>query len=168
MRGRSLIFGAAFALLAIMPASAGYVFFHRPVGDWSVLCWSDLSTKARTCRLSAPRPKLSYSLAPNVIEVREWAPGAFQVIVTVRDRTMEGLPLSLRIDGLGIHETAVRDGMAWWSGEEAARIILEMQRGRKAIYRVQTIPDGMPRDVRISFDIYRGVIRSHGLLEERK
>jgi hypothetical protein len=157
-------------------ARANFILFNSTVGDWSVLCWRKLLEDKKSCRLSAPLPSLDAGFAPNVIEVREWAPGRFQVIVTVRDRVMPGLPLSLRIDRLAIHETAIReDGVAWWNGEDAAEIILEMQAGRSVLYRVQTRPDGMPRDMRISlvpfkraFEIYRGVLRSHaGMVDPR-
>ena len=75
---------------------------------------------------------------------------------------------SLRIDRLALHETTIRaDGKVWWSAD-AAEINLEMQAGRKIIYRVQTLPDGMPHNMRLSlapfkraFEIYRGVMRSH-------
>lgn len=151
------------------PALADFILFHSAVSDWSVTCWRTLLEGKRSCRLSAPKAALGASFAPNVIEVREWVSGRFQVIVTVRDRVMPGLPLSLRVDGLAMHETTIRaDGKAWWSDDEAAEIILEMQAGRKIIYRVQTLPDGMPRDMRLSlipfkraFEIYRGVMRSH-------
>ena len=87
----------------------------------------------------------------------------------MRDRVVLGLPLSLRIDRLALHEPTIRaDGKVWWSDDDAAEINLEMQAGRKIIYRVQTLPDGMPRDMRLSlvpfkraFEIYRGVMRSH-------
>lgn len=152
------------------PARADFILFHNAVGDWSVTCSrSLLEEEKRTCRFSAPRASLGAQFAPNVIEIREWASGRFQVIVSVRDHVMPGIPLTLRVDNQDMHETRIRaDGMAWWSDDEAAKIILEMQAGRRLVYRVQTLPDGMPRDMRVSlipfkraFEIYRGVLRSH-------
>ncbi len=153
----------------VVPARADFILFHNAVGDWSVTCWRALLDDMRSCRLSAPKAALGAAFAPNVIEIREWASSRFQVIVTVRDRVMPGLPLSLRIDRLALHETTIRaDGKVWWSDDDAAEINLEMQAGRKIIYRVQTLPDGMPRNMRLSlvpfkraFEIYRGVMRSH-------
>ena len=169
-RIRRLILGAVLILGIIAPAAGGYVFFHRELGDWAVLCWRDIHSQKQFCRLSAPRPSLSYRLAPNVIEIREWKPDAFQVVVMVRDRVDAELPLSLRIDRQPIHEIPVRESMAWWSGATAERIIAEMRAGRKLIIRVQTFPDGMPRDVKISlagfgpaFDAYRGALRIHNI-----
>ncbi|NQU71565.1 MAG: hypothetical protein HQ514_13510 [Rhodospirillales bacterium] len=162
------------ALVLSGPARAQFILFHNAVGDWSVTCWRDLVGEERSCRVSAPKAALGAQFAPNVIEVREWSSGRFQVIVSVRDRVMPGMPLTLRVDGLALHETTIRaDGKAWWSDEEAAKIILEMQAGRKVVYRVQTLPDGMPRDMRVSlvpfkraFQIYRSVLRSHaGLVD---
>jgi hypothetical protein len=96
------------------PALADFILFHSAVSDWSVTCWRTLLEGKRSCRLSAPKAALGASFAPNVIEVREWVSGRFQVIVTVRDRVMPGLPLSLRVDGLAMHETTIRaDGKAW-------------------------------------------------------
>lgn len=173
---RRLIVGAVLAWAVSTAALADYVLFHSPVGDWTVLCWRDLASEQRYCRLSAPRASLGYRVAPNVIEVREWAPDAFQVIVTVRDRVVPDAPLTLRVDRQPIHETPIHEnGMAWWSGDEAKRILAEMRAGKKLTYRVETAPDGMPRDVRVSlvpfahaFDTYRGVIRSHGVLKQAK
>ena len=68
---RGLILGAVIALGLVAPAAAGFVFFHREVGDWAVVCWRDIHSQKRFCRLSAPRPSLAYRLAPNVIEIRE-------------------------------------------------------------------------------------------------
>lgn len=156
-------------LAASIPARADFILFHNAVGDWSVTCWRTLLDEKKSCRLSAPRAALGVRFAPNVIQIREWSSGRFQVIVSVRDHVMPGLPLTLRVDGLALHETSIRaDGQAWWSDDDAAEIILEMQAGRKITYRVQTLPDGMPRDMRVSlvpfkraFEIYRGVMRSH-------
>lgn len=152
-------------------AVSGYVFFHSTVGEWLVICWRELGKEQKYCRLSAPPPSLDYRLAPNVIEVREHAPGAFQVIVTVRDRPAPGMPLFLRVDARPLHESPIEKGLAWWSGDEALKIILEMRAGSRLVYRVQTAPDGMPRDMRIplgtfseAFDIYRRTLREHGLL----
>jgi hypothetical protein len=170
---RSLIIGALLAVAVSADALANYVFFFRPVGDWEIVCSRHIQTNERGCRLSAPRPSFSYRLAPNVIEVREWAPDRFQVIITVRDRVVKDFPLSLRVDNLEIHETPVKNGLAWWSDEEARTIILQMVAGMKVAYRTQTDPDGLPHDMRVSvatfrraLQIYRGVIRSHGLLKD--
>lgn len=166
---KRIIAGMLLAIALSLPARADFILFHNSVGDWSVTCWRTLLGEKKSCRLRAPRAALGVAFAPNVIEVREWASGRFQVIITVRDRVMPGLPLTLRIDRLALHETTIRaDGKAWWSDDAAAKIILEMQAGRRIIYRVQTRPDGMPRDMRVSlvpfkraFEIYRGVLRSH-------
>jgi hypothetical protein len=172
--GLAFMLALALSLTLSGPARAQFILFHNAVGDWSVTCWRALVGEERSCRVSAPRAALGAQFAPNVIEVREWSSGRFQVIVSVRDRVMPGMPLTLRVDGLALHETTIRaDGLAWWSDDEAAEIILEMQAGRKVVYRVQTLPDGMPRDMRVSlvpfkraFQIYRSVIRSHaGLVD---
>ncbi len=120
-------------LASSVPARADFILFHTAVGDWSVTCWRTLLDGRKSCRLSAPRAALGAQFAPNVIEVREWSSGRFQVIVSVRDRVMPGLPLTLRIDGLALHETSIRaDSQAWWSDDDAAEIILEMQTGKKS------------------------------------
>lgn len=154
-------------LAASIPARADFILFHNAVGDWSVTCWRALLGGKKSCRFSAPRAALGAKFAPNVIEIHEWSSGRFQVIVSVRDR---GMPLTLRVDGLALHETSIwADGKAWWSDDDAAEIILEMQAGKKVTYRVQTLPDGMSRDMRVSLvpfrralEIYRSVLRSHG------
>jgi hypothetical protein len=152
-------------------AAAGWVFFHQQFGDWTVLCWRDLGTNANTCTLSAPPPSLSGTAPPNVIQVHEYAPGAFQVAINIRDIVKPNLPAYLRIDEQSIHEAPVRDGLARWYGDEALEILVEMGAGKRMVYRVQTAPDGLPRDIHVALANfrdalarYREVIRSHGLL----
>lgn len=152
-------------------AAAGWVFFHQQFGDWTVLCWRDLGTNANTCTLSAPPPSMSGAAALNVVQVHEYAPGAFQVAINIRDIVKPNLPAYLRVDEQTIHEAPVRDGLARWYGDEALKILAEMGGGRRMVYRVQTAPDGLPRDVQVGLANfrdavarYREVIRSHGLL----
>ena len=90
-------------LAASIPARADFILFHNAVGDWSVTCWRTLLDGKKSCRLSAPKATLGAQFAPNVIEIREWRSGRFQVIVSVRDHVMPGLPLTLRVDGLALH-----------------------------------------------------------------
>lgn len=161
-------------LAAAGDAAAGWVFFHQQFGDWTVLCWRDLATNSNTCTLSAPPPSMAGSAAPNVIQVHEYAPDAFQVAINVRDIVQPNLPAYLRVDQQPIHETPVRDGLARWYGDEGLTILAQMAAGARMVYRVQTAPDGMPRDMNVSLAHfrdalarYREVIRSHGLLSAR-
>lgn len=169
MRIAILSIGMLLALAA--GAAAGWVFFYQQFGDWTVLCWRDLGTNANTCTLSAPPATMSGVAPPNVIQVHEYAPGAFQVAITIRDITKPDLPAYLRVDEQPIREASVRDGLARWYGDEAMEILVGMGAGKRLVYRVQTAPDGLPRDVHVGLDRfrdalarYREVIRSHGLL----
>jgi hypothetical protein len=164
-----LIFGTVLALST--NAVAGWVFYYQQFGDWTVLCWRDLGTNSNTCTLSAPPATMGGSAPPNVIQVHEYAPGAFQVAITIRDIVKPNLPAYLRVDEQPIREAAVRDGLARWYGNEALEVLAWMSAGKRLVYRVQTAPDGLPRDVHVGLDQfrdalarYREVIRSHGLL----
>jgi hypothetical protein len=106
-----------------------------------------------------------------VIQVHEYAPGVFQVAINIRDIVKPNLPAYLRVDERTIHEASVRDGLARWYGEEGLAVLTEMSSGSRLVYRVQTAPDGLPRDIHVALAgfrdalaRYREVIRSHGLL----
>lgn len=172
MRIVTLAFGTLLAIAG--PAAAGWVFFHQQHGDWTVLCWRDLGTNANTCTLTAPPPSLGSGPPPNIVQVHEYAPNAFQIAITVRDIVKPALPAYLRIDDQTIHEAPVQNGLVRWYGDEAMGILLEMGAGKRLVYRVQTAPDGLPRDIHVGLDKfrdalarYREVIRSHGLLSAK-
>lgn len=172
---RRLLLSAAIALGLSGPAAAGFVFFYQALGDWTVLCWRGVFETGRACTLSAPPASLAYRKAPNVLQVDEYAPDAFQVAITVRDQAQPGLPLVLRVDGFRPHETGVEGSLARWFGDEAREILVEMRAGKAMIYRVQTAPDGLPSDTRVSLatfpralEIYRRVIRAHNMLKPAK
>lgn len=159
--------------LAMLPgaAQATYVFFHKQFGAWTVLCWDDKVARNRQCSLYAPRASLTYRSPPNVVQIHEYAPNTFQVVIMLRDRPMPDLPAFVRIDALKVHETAVEPGLARWIGSEAEAIIQEMRKGRRITARIQTLPDGLPRDSRISLEgfddalaTYRRTIRAQGIL----
>ena len=162
---------ACCAVAAAVPAAAAYVFYHKQFGAWTILCWDDRVAGRRQCSLYAPRASLSYSSPPNVLQVHEYAPNTFQVVIMLRDRPMPDMPAFVRIDGHAVHETGIKRGLARWIGAEAERIIQEMRSGRRMTARIQTLPDGMPRDVRISLEgfddalaTYRRTIRAQGIL----
>lgn len=170
--------GALALALAVTAAAsysaAGYVFFHRTVGEWEVLCAGADRTSRRTCRLSAPPAKIADKAPQNVMVVSEPAADAFEVTLQIRDLVKSGLPAFLRIDGFQTHEALIRDGRAVWRGAAALRIVSEMRAGRSAVFRIQTMPDGMPRDTRVSLigfrdalADYRTAVRTHGLLTAR-
>lgn len=159
---------------AVLPgaAEASYVFFHKQLGAWTILCWDDRVSGTKQCSLYAPRASLTYRSPPNVLQIHEYAPNTFQVVIMLRDRPMPDLPAFVRIDGFKVHETAVEPGLARRTGSEAAAIIGEMRKGRRITARIQTIPDGLPRDTRISLEgfddalaTYRRTIRAQGILK---
>ena len=78
---------AAFLVLAGVSgaAIAGYVLFYQHPGDWTVLCWREMSTQIKSCRLSAPSATLYTTKRQNVLEIRETAPDVFAVTIEVRD-----------------------------------------------------------------------------------
>lgn len=163
------------AALAVTGYGAGgYVFFHKTVGDWVVLCSGASQSAKRTCLLSAPPPKLSTAAPQNLIVVSEPSTDTFEVALQIRDLAMAGLPAFIRAEGFKVHEAPVRDGRAVWHGQVALKIIAEMRTARSVVFRVQTMPDGMPRDTRVSLagfrqalSAYRNTIRAHGLLSAR-
>ena len=169
--------GLALALALVLGTKDGagsYVVFHKTVGDWEILCAGADPTSKRSCRLSAPPAKIADKKPQNVVVVSEPAPNSFSVELQIRDIVKAGLPAFLRIDGFQTHEAPVRNGRAVWRGQAALRIVSEMRAGRSAVFRIQTGPDGLPRDARISLlgfrealRDYRNALRAHGLLSAR-
>jgi hypothetical protein len=151
--------------------AGGFVLFHKTFGDWVVLCWREMAGSKKTCTLSAPRPSLAYKIPPNVVQVHEYRADAFQIAISIRDRADPELPASLRVDRFEFRTARIEQGLARWFGEEAVELLVQMRAGKRLAYRIQTAPDGLPRDMNVSLAgfaealaTYRQVIRGHGLL----
>ena len=151
--------------------AVGFVFFHQVRGDWAVLCWRDMVSQQKTCRLNAPPANMTLGTRRNELIVHEYAADTFQLAIEVRDPFDARFPLFLRIDQFAIHEAPIEAGIARWSGSAARGILAEMRVGRQILYRIHTAPEGMPRDTFISLEgfadslvTYRQEIRRHGLL----
>lgn len=162
-------------VLPVLPAAAGYVFYNKVVGEWTVTCWRPMSGGGKSCRLSAP-PELLAPLAPqNMILVTEVANDRYQVSLEIRDAVSAGLPAFVRVDGNQAHETGVSGGVAVWNGEEAVSILREMNAGQHMVFRIHTAPEGLPRDVHIAlgysfteaFTAYRQTLRAHEMIKAR-
>lgn len=153
-------------------AAGAYLFYRKTLGQWEIYCSAENPKAKKTCRLSGPPAQMASKSPQNVLVVQEVSPDAFKVVLEVRDLVMPDLPAFVRIDRYPVHEAPVARGQAVWSGEKALRIVSEMRAGKVAIFRVQTAPDGMPRDTRVSLKefrealhSYRTAIRQHGLLK---
>ncbi len=156
-------------------AAGGFVLYHKTFGDWSVLCWREMAGREKTCTLSAPRASLAYKTPPNVVQVHEYEPDAFQIVISIRDRVDPELPAYMRIDRFEFRTARIEGSLARWYGEEAVELLIQMRAGKRLAYRIQTAPDGLPRDMNVSLAgfsqalaTYREVIRSHGLLGPKR
>ena len=173
--GRAAILCILVVLGACTQAVAGgYVLYHKTFGDWSVTCWREMAGPKKSCTLSAPQPSLAYRTPPNVVQVHEYQPDAFQIVILIRDRPDPELPASLRVDRFEFRTARIERSYARWFGQEAVELLVQMRAGKRLAYRVQTAPDGLPRDMNVSLAgfsqalaAYRQVIRSHGLLGPR-
>ncbi len=156
-------------------AAGGFVLFHKTFGDWVGLCWREMAGTEKTCTLSAPRPSLAYQTPPNVVQVHEYEPDAFQIVISIRNPVDPELPASLRVDRFEFVTARVEGNVARWFGEEGVELLVERRAGARLAYRVQTAPDGLPRDTNVSLAgftqalaTYREVIRDHGLLAPKR
>jgi invasion protein IalB len=154
--------------------AGGFVLYHKTFGDWSVTCWREMAGTKKSCTLSAPQPSLAYRTPPNIVQVHEYQPDAFQIVILIRDRPDTELPASLRVDRFEFRTARIERGYARWFGQEAVELLVQMRAGKRLAYRVQTAPDGLPRDMNVSLAgfsqalaAYRQVIRSHGLLSPK-
>ena len=134
-----------------------------------------MAGQKKSCTLSAPRPSLAYKAPPNVVQVHEYEPDAFQIVISIRDRVAPELPAYLRVDRFEFRTARVEGSLARWYGEEAVELLIQMRAGKRLAYRIQTAPDGLPRDMNVSLAgftealaTYREVIRSHGLLGPKR
>lgn len=152
-------------------AAGAYLFYRKTLGQWEIYCSAENRNAKKTCRLSGPPAQMGTNTPQNVLVVQEASPDTYKVALEVRDLVMPDLPAFVRIDRYPVHEAPVARGTAVWSGEKALRIVSEMRAGKVVIFRVQTAPDGMPRDTRLSLKdfrealhAYRMAIREYGLL----
>jgi len=168
----ALIAVLAAAVLGTARPAGAWVFFYQTFSEWSVVCWrSHEGANDPRCSLSAPPD--SHALGTrNVLHVQEYAPDAFQVAIEVRDKPMPGIPVFLRIGQKAPREAGVRDGFAAWTGNQAALILGEMLAADRVVFRIQTAPEGMPRDAIVSLqgfgqalEVYRREVRRYGLLD---
>jgi hypothetical protein len=156
-------------------AAAGYVFYNKVVGEWTVTCWRPMSGDGKPCRLSAPLELLAPLTPQNMIVVTEVADDSYQVSLEIRDAVSAWLPAFVRVDGNQAHETGVAGGVAAWSGEQAVSILREMNEGQHLVFRIYTGPEGLPRDVHVAlgysfteaFTAYRQTLRAHKMIKAR-
>lgn len=153
-------------------AVSGYIFYNKTAGDWTVMCWRDVSGGNKACRMSAP-PELLAPMAPqNLITITEFKNDSYRVVIEVRDRVIPGLPAFVRIDDNQAHEAPITNGLVVWEGEGAVTILKQMHAGRNMVFRVHTAPEGLPRDIHVAlgppfaeaFTAYRQTLRAHGLI----
>lgn len=173
-KGLVLLLVGAVGLAASGYASA-YMFYRKTLGEWEVYCSAENEKAQKSCRLAGPPAKMGNKTPQNVLAVAEIAPDSYTITLEVRDLVMPDLPAFLRIDRYRVHEAPVKGGKAEWRDEKALQIVSEMRSGKIIVYRVQTAPDGMPRDTRVSLKqfrealrAYRVALRGHGLLKKGK
>lgn len=158
-------------LFAAGPAEAAYVLYSSEHGDWRVLCWRDHDTAPTHCSLTAPQQRLAGAANQSILLIDEYAPQSYQAAIVLRERTMPDLPVYIRIDAHPVHQTLPQDGFARWYGETALAILTQMLSGQILVFRLQTYPEGLPQDVRVSLAgfeaallAYRQALRTFGLL----
>ncbi|MCP5368661.1 MAG: hypothetical protein H6907_15755 [Hyphomicrobiales bacterium] len=171
---------AALLLAALAPAArAGYVFYYRVFGTWTVTCWQDEPTGRKDCNLTAPPADLSTGGGRSKVAVWETAPGAFALSVQLRGVAIGSQQVLLTVDGgAGGSEgqTAATDhaGLAGWDGAAALALVGAMRGGQALVLREQpgaghpvrqeTIPlDGFAQ----ALDVYRLKVRGEGIIQEK-
>jgi hypothetical protein len=161
----------ALALVLAAAPAGGWTFYYHLFGDWRLVCWRSAadSVDAR-CDLSAPPDEIAAGTR-NVLHVAEPAPDTFRVWIEIRDRPEPGVPAFVRIGAFPVHQAMPADGIAAWQGLEALRMVGEMRAAPKLVFRVETAPDGLPRDTpvtlapfRNALAAYREAIRRNGIL----
>lgn len=147
----SLGWGAA----DLAAAPAGYVYYFRTFGQWTVICGRDNAGGGETgnCTLSAPPPEIHG--ADSQIEIGQGPSGQPAVTMRVRGTLMPDSPFYLRVDAREPHQTIPnRFGEGGWSGAEAQRIIDELKAGEQVVVRWFVGPPPSPRDEMLSLSSF--------------
>ena len=135
-------------LLAVEPRAATdvtYATYMRIYGDWTVLCGLDEPTGKRVCDLKAPPPRLG--VTPSEIAIAIEGTGETVISIRVGHPISPGSPVFLRVDTNPPHQAEpTRTGEAEWRGEEAVRILAELEGGRGSVLRSFVGTPAQPRD----------------------
>ena len=151
----------------------GEIFFYRQYGQWAVLCRKDLAEERVLCELVFPPPAMGSALSP--ITISEPAADDFRITLDIRQNDVPDQPVFLRVDDYPLHEAVPARHRIVWQGNEARAILGEMSHGQLLLVRIQTLPDGLPYDMRIpltrfaqALAAYRGQIRLLKLIAPRQ
>lgn len=163
---RSAATGLLLTIELLVPAAgaatdATYATYMRIYGDWTVLCGLDETTGRRNCDLKAPPQRLGVTPSEIVIAIEE----SGETVVSVRagHPISPGSPVFLRVDTNPPHQAEpTRTGEAAWRGEDAARILAELEGGRGLILRSFVGTPAQPRDEWYSLALF-----SQALLDYR-
>ena len=148
--GGVLAAAIVFAVLgAAWPADADapHVLYHHVFGEWSVTCWEDILTKARSCSLGAPVPTLEQTARRSVIQIEESGDGTLKLSVVVRGAQALIIDVVLRIDGAAAHSGRADDaGRAVWTGTDARSIVGRLREGKSLTLRTRGPETDKARD----------------------
>jgi len=156
------------------PAEAGYVFYFRVFGAWTVTCWQNEPTGHKDCNLTAPQADLSAAGDKSKVAVFETAPGAFAISVQLRGVATGAQKIHLAVDGGTAREaTSDRAGLAGWDGAAAAKMVAAMRAGKTLTLRSQAGADQPAREEAVpldgfaqALDVYRLKLRGEGVLKD--
>ncbi len=170
--GALVLLTLAAGLFAPPGARASYILYFHTFGDWSVICWTDETSRRNGCSLTGPPPAIDSAGPHSQVTVAEQAAGEFTVTLRVRGAIQQGQPTFLRVDGNPVHQAAPdRLGGARWSGPEAAKIIDELKAGTWMVVRSFAAGSGAARDEFLSLGgfgdaltAYRDNLRTFGIL----
>jgi len=141
--------GAACALLALFPASAGavaYILYYHTFGDWAVVCWRGMVEGEKSCFIDGP--PIEFNMNPFTSSIRiEPAGNAVQLTVSARSGTRTGTKVRLVVDGRTVKEGASnRIDHLDVTGSEAAAVIEDFRKGKVLLIELPAIK----RRVRLS------------------
>ena len=106
--------------------AAGFVIFHQVRGDWAVLCWRDMVSQQKTCRLNAPPANMILGTRRNELIVHEYAADTFQVAIELHDPFDARYPLRTNLatkSGAEQHQVLSPDDVTGRLGEQGERLV---------------------------------------------
>lgn len=145
-------------------AQSQYVLYYADYGDWSVTCSRDMLSAEIACLLSAPPPALTSAGQAARIMVSAAGANAPQIAFRLPGAVDPSKPVLGMIDnGSPAVTQSTRFGEGGWKGDEAAKLIDAMQKGRRFNLAWSIELDSNPRTASLSLAEFAAALEDYRL-----
>ena len=160
------------ALIAVLPfawpsaarAQSQYVLYYADYGDWSVTCSRDMLSAQVACLLSAPPPALTSAGEEARITVSAAQVNAPEIAFRLSGAVDPSKPVLGMVDsGSPVVTLSTRFGEGAWMGDEAAKLIDAMLKGRRLNLAWSVELDSNPRTASLSLVEFAAALEDYHL-----